>query len=101
MILILLLALYWTNIQASIISYYDIKRFRVKNIICKAINHVQGRFWKSRETSQVIYPEESMGEKIAFASIRPTVIEHFSFSEDYSIFEIKIPSNYIGKNLRE
>lgn len=42
-----------------------------------------------------------MGEKIALTVLRPTVIEYFKFSEDYFIYEIKIPNNYVGKTLKD
>lgn len=90
-----------SNIQASILVTMILKDLGVKNIICKATNHVQGKVLERVGASQVIYPEESMGEKIALASIRPTVIEHFRFSQEYSIFEIKVPSNYVGKSLKD
>lgn len=33
--------------------------------------------------------------------LHPTIIEYFKFSEDYFIYEVKIPKSYIGKSLME
>ncbi|MFK8266044.1 potassium channel family protein [Capnocytophaga cynodegmi] len=89
------------NIQASILITLYLKELGVKNIICKAVNHTQGRVLEKIGATQVVFPEESMGEKIALTVLRPTVIEYFKFSEDYFIYEIKIPNNYVGKTLKD
>ena len=89
------------NIQASILITLYLKELGVKNIICKAVNHTQGRVLEKIGATQVVFPEESMGEKIALTLLRPTVIEYFKFSEDYFIYEIKIPNDYVGKTLKD
>ena len=89
------------NIQASILITLHLKDLGVKDIICKAVNHTQGRVLEKIGATQVVFPEESMGEKIAYSVLHPTIIEYFKFSEDYFIYEVKIPKSYIGKSLME
>ena len=89
------------NIQASILITLHLKELGLKNIICKAVNHTQGRVLEKIGATQVVFPEESMGEKIAFSVLRPTIIEYFKFSEDYFIYEVKIPNSYVDKSLSE
>ncbi|CAM3062274.1 TrkA family potassium uptake protein [Streptobacillus felis] len=90
-----------TNIQSSILVTLQLKELGIKKIICKAVSHTQGKVLKKIGADMVVYPEESMGEKIALASLRPTVVEHFRFSEEYSVFEIIMPEDFIGKTLKE
>lgn len=89
------------NIQASILITLHLKELGLKNIICKAVNHTQGRVLEKIGATQVVFPEESMGEKIAFSVLRPTIVEYFKFSEDYFIYEVKIPNSYVDKSLSE
>ena len=89
------------NIQASILITLHLKELGLKNIICKAVNHTQGRVLEKVGATQVVFPEESMGEKIAFSVLRPTIVEYFKFSEDYFIYEVKIPNSYVDKSLSE
>lgn len=89
------------NIQASILITLHLKDLGLKNIICKAVNHTQGRVLEKVGATQVVFPEESMGEKIAYSVLRPTIMEYFKFSEDYFIYEVKVPKSYIGKSLME
>ena len=89
------------NIQASILITLHLKELGLKNIICKAVNHTQGRVLEKIGATQVVFPEESMGEKIAFSVLRPTIEEYFKFSEDYFIYEVKTPNSYVDKSLSE
>ncbi|WP_156300483.1 potassium channel family protein [Streptobacillus canis] len=90
-----------SNIQASILVTLQLKELGINKIICKAVSHTQGKVLKKIGADMVVYPEESMGEKIALASLRPTVVEHFRFSEEYSVFEIIMPEEFVGKTLKD
>ncbi len=89
------------NIQASILITMHLKELGVNKIICKAVNHTQGKVLEKIGATQVVFPEESMGEKIAYSVLYPTIIEYFNFSGDYFIYEVKIPKSYVGKSLME
>lgn len=90
-----------TNVQDSILVTLMLKEMGIKNIICKAKTKVQGKVLEKVGANMVVYPEESMGEKIAYSVMRPSVIEFFKFSDKYSIYEIKVPKTFIGKTLLE
>lgn len=89
------------NIQASILITLQLKELGVKNIICKAVNHTQEKVLYKIGATQVVFPEESMGEKVAYSVLRPTIIDYFKFVEDYFIYEVKVPKTYVGKSLME
>ena len=89
------------NIQASILITLQLKELGVKNIICKAVNHTQEKVLYKIGATQVVFPEESMGEKVAYSVLRPTIIDYFKFAEDYFIYEVKVPKTYVGKSLME
>ena len=55
------------NIQASILITLQLKELGVKNIICKAVNHTQEKVLYKIGATQVVFPEESMGEKVAYS----------------------------------
>ena len=79
----------------------QLKELGLKNIICKAVNHTQEKVLYKIGATQVVFPEELMGEKVAYSVLRPTIIEYFKFAEDYFIYEVKVPKSYIGKSLME
>lgn len=90
-----------TNIQDSILVTLMLKEMNIKNIICKAETKIQGKVLEKVGATQIVYPEELMGEKIAYAVMRPTVIEYFKFSDEYSIVEIRVPKHFVNKSLIE
>ncbi len=90
-----------TNVQNSILVTLMLKDMNIPNIICKATTKIQGKVLSKVGATQIVYPEELMGEKIAYSVMRPSVIEYFKFSDEYSIFEMKIPEKFVGKTLVE
>ena len=88
-------------VQASILITLQLKEMGVKNVICKAVNHTQEKVLYKIGATQVVFPEELMGEKVAYSVLRPTIIEYFKFAEDYFIYEVKVPKSYVGKSLME
>ena len=90
-----------SDMQSSILATLLLKEIGVKNIICKAANRIQGKVLEKVGATQVVYPEETMGEKIAMKVIQPDITEHFKFSDEYGMFEFEAPSQFIGKNLIE
>lgn len=89
------------NMQASILVTLMLKEMGFEKIICKAESKTQGKVLEKLGATEIVYPEESMGEKIAYAVMKPSIIEYFNFSEEYSIYEIKVPSMFVGKSLME
>lgn len=88
-----------TNVQDSILVTLMLKELNVNNIICKAKTKIQGKVLEKVGATQIVYPEESMGEKIAYAVMNPSVVEYFNFSGEHSIYEIKVPKKFIGQTL--
>ena len=90
-----------TNVQDSILVTLMLKDLNVNNIICKAKTKIQGKVLEKVGATQIVYPEESMGKKIAYSVMNPSVIEYFKFSDEYSIYEVKINKKFVGKTLMQ
>lgn len=90
-----------TNVQDSILVTLMLKELNVNNIICKAKNKIQGKVLEKVGATQIVYPEESMGQKIAYSVMNPSVIEYFKFSDEYSIYEVKVNKKFVGQTLMQ
>ncbi len=90
-----------SDMQSSILVTLLLKEIGVEKIICKAANRIQGKVLEKVGATQVVYPEETMAEKIAMKVLHPDITEHFKFSEEYGMFEFEVPKQFIGKNLVE
>ena len=90
-----------SNIQASIMATLNLKELGVKKIIAKAINKSHGKVLKKIGATEVIYPEEYMGHRIAMLAMEPNMMEHMRFSKDFLLVEFKAPASFLSKNLIE
>lgn len=90
-----------TNVQDSILVTLMLKDLNVNNIVCKAKTKIQGKVLEKVGATQIVYPEESMGQKIAYSVMNPSVIEYFKFSDEYSIYEVKVNKKFVGKTLMQ
>ena len=90
-----------TNVQDSILVTLMLKDLNVNNIICKAKTKIQGKVLEKVGATQIVYPEESMGQKIAYSVMNPSVIEYFKFSDEYSIYEVKVNKKFVGQTLMQ
>ncbi|MBC2856581.1 MAG: TrkA family potassium uptake protein [Cetobacterium sp.] len=88
-------------IEPSIMVTLNLKEMGVKKIIVKAISKRHGKVLEKIGATQVIYPEEYMGRRVAMLAMEPNMIEHLRFSQDFLLVEIKAPTPFWGKNLIE
>lgn len=88
-------------IEPSIMVTLNLKELGVKKIIVKAISRRHGKVLEKIGANQVIYPEEYMGKRAALAAMDPNMVEHFRFSRDFLLAEIKAPEVFWSKTLVE
>lgn len=87
------------NLEASILITLILREIGVKEIVAKAISAEHSRVLERVGATKVIFPERDMGIRIANSLISPQIIEHISLSKKYSILEIPVPEEFIGKSL--
>lgn len=89
------------NMESSIFATVILKEMGIQTVICKSKSKMLGKILEKVGATTVIYPEETMGEKVAVSVLQPRITEHFKFSEKYRMFEINAPKEFVGKNLIE
>jgi trk system potassium uptake protein TrkA len=89
------------SIEASILATLYLKELGVKKIIVKAINDDHGQILKLIGAMEVIYPEKEEAVRLAQRLTVPNLIENIPLAPEYSIMEIAVPDEFIGKSLKE
>lgn len=89
------------DIQSSILTSLILKDMGVTTLIVKAQNELHGKVLKKIGADKVIYPERDMGQRVAHNLISPNILDHIELSEDYSIVEIEVSHQMVGKTLRQ
>lgn len=88
-----------TNIQSSILITLTLKEMGIKRVVCKAVTGAHGKVLSKIGADEIVYPETYMGKRVALQEMKPNIIEHLKFSEDFLVVELKAPNSFIGKDL--
>ena len=89
------------NIEASILIVMTLKELGVKEIIAKAVTRLHGKILTNMGVSEVIYPERDAAVRLAHRLIAPNVLEYLELAQGYSIEEIEVPGQFVGKPLKD
>lgn len=88
-----------SQMEASVIATILIKELGVPKIICKAKDELQGKVLTKIGADKIVYPERDMGEKLAYSLTSGNILDFIDLDPDYSIIEISILDNWIGKTI--
>ncbi|MEE6451628.1 TrkA family potassium uptake protein [Gottfriedia acidiceleris] len=89
------------DMQSSILTTLVLNELKIEKIVAKALNKRHGEVLKKVGADWVIYPEKNMGERVAHQLMSPNVLNFIELAQNYSIEEIKLPSQMVGKSLKE
>ncbi|MGG1554507.1 potassium channel family protein [Paenibacillus ferrarius] len=89
------------DIQASILTTIILKEMGIPMLVVKAVNDLHGKVLNKIGADKVIYPERDMGQRVAHHLISSNIIDYIELSADYSIVEIKVSKQMVGRSLRQ
>ncbi|MBQ5825010.1 MAG: TrkA family potassium uptake protein [Clostridia bacterium] len=87
------------NFQSSLEITALLKDMKAKYVVSKANRDIQARFLKSVGADEVVYPEREIAEKLAVRFNANNVYDYIQLTDEYSIFEIPVNPNWIGKTV--
>lgn len=88
-----------SDIQSSILVTLMVKELGVKHIVAKAQNPAHAKVLYKIGANRVVFPEKEMGVKIAKSLVSSNVLDLIDLAPEYSIVEIKMKDEWIGKSL--
>jgi len=89
------------DFQASLEITSLLKELGAKYVLSKAATEIQRKFLLRNGANEVVYPDGDLAEKIAVRLNANKVFDYIELNSDYSIFEIEVPSDWIGKKIIE
>lgn len=90
-----------SNIQSSILITLMVKELGIKQVVAKAQNPQHAKVLYKIGADRVVFPEKEMGIKIAKSLVTSNVLDLIDLANDYSILEIKMNPEWVGKSLIE
>lgn len=90
-----------SDIQSSILVTLLVKELGVKQIIAKAQTAAHAKVLYKIGANRVVFPEKEMGVRVAKSLVSSNVLDLIDLAPEYSILEITMNDEWIGKSLVE
>lgn len=87
------------NFQNSLETTYLLRELGAKKIIARASKEMQEKFLLRNGADEVVYPEKQLAAWTAIRCASEHVLEYIELDEEYAIFEMEIPIEWIGKSI--
>ena len=85
--------------QASLETTSLLKECGAKYVVARASRSVHEKFLLRNGADSVIFPERQLAEWSAIRYCSGRVVDYLEYPGDYSIFEVKVHKEWIGKSL--
>ena len=89
------------DMEASVMATLVSKEIGVPYVIAKAKHELHATILKKIGADAVIFPEMEMGVRVAKTLMSSNFADWIALSPDYSIIEIAIPKEWVGKSLQQ
>ena len=89
------------NFQASLETTALLKDLGAKFVIARASRDVHEKFLLRNGADEVVYPEKNMAKWTAIRFSSSNIKDYIPVPGDYSIFEVEVPAEWIGKSIVE
>jgi trk system potassium uptake protein TrkA len=90
-----------SNLEANVMTTILVKEAGAPFVLAKAKTELEGRVLKKVGADKVVYPEKETGMRLANQLMHGNYFEAVELSEEYSIMDIDVPLEWIGKSLKE
>ena len=87
------------DFQSSLETTSLLKELGGKLVISRADRHVQAKFLLRNGADEVINPEKQIAEWAAIRYASDHVLDFIKLDEDFAIFEVSIPAEWMGKRI--
>lgn len=89
------------NLEGSLLTAQIVKDLGVKYVIATAMSEPHGKILTALGVDLVIYPDEFVGSKLASMLSKPGINELVDLTEEFKIFEMKVPEPWQDKAVEE
>lgn len=89
------------DMEASVMATIISKELGVPYVLAKAKNEMHAKILRKIGADAVIFPERETGERIARNLVSANFADWITLSPEYSIIEIAVPTQWIGRTLMQ
>lgn len=88
------------DFQTALEITSKLREYGAKYIVSRASSDLQSKFLKMAGADETVYPERDLANKLAFKCSAPNLLDVFEISGEYSVFEIAVQKEWVGKALK-
>ena len=89
------------DFHSSLVITALLKELKAKYVVAKAKQDIQADLLSRIGADEVIYPEREMAETLAVRYSANNLFDYIELTEEYGIFEISVPTSWIGRSIKE
>lgn len=89
------------DITSSVLATLALRDLALQEIYVKVVSHDHARVMEKLGVTETIFPERDSGLRLATRIASRAVINYVDLGQDFSIQEMAIPEDWIGRSLRE
>ena len=89
------------DIESALVIATLLKEYGAKKIVAKAHNHIHKKLLLNNGVAEVVHPDRDMAIRTAMKYSAVKAYDYVELSDDYGIFEIETPKNWVGKNMKD
>lgn len=87
------------DFQSSLETTSLLKELGAKLVVSRASRDVQAKFLLRNGADEVVYPEKQLAKWTAIRYSADHILDYIELGEDNAIFEVQIPSDWIGRTV--
>ena len=89
------------NLEASVLVTIIVKEMGIPYVLAKAQTELQAKVLKKVGADKIIFPEKETGIRIANNLVSGNFFDAVELSAKYSMMDLDVPEEWVGKSLRE
>lgn len=89
------------DFQGSLETTSLLKELGAKKVVSRAARDVQAKFLLRNGADEIVYPEKQLAAWTAIKYTSDHIFDYIELDNDYAIFEIELPKDWIGRTVGE
>lgn len=89
------------DFQSSLETTSLLKELGAKLVVSRAAREVDAKFLLRNGADEIVYPEKQLATWTAIRYSSDHIFDYIELDNDYAIFEIALPENWIGRTVGE
>lgn len=89
------------NLEASVLVTIVAKEMGIPYVLAKALTNLQAKVLKKVGADKIVFPEQESGIRIAHNLVSGNFFDAIELSAKYSMVDLDVAPDWVGKSLRE